>query len=156
MTKKEAGKKLYLQGASLQDISSILKVSYNTVSSWSSKEGWKQSKSEQLLREETSQERIWHLIDFQLKVIEKITIEREKYLSEIKDVDELKKSLIERGDIDALQKLFTTIKGKEVTWDQVVKTARELVEFIAEEDTTLAKRITPIINEWLDQKRELL
>jgi len=156
MVKREAAHKLYLQDVDLKDIALILKVAYNTVAKWSSSDGWKKNKSEKLLREQTSQDRIWGLIDFQLRVIEKITQARDEDLDGTQNVTQLKDSLIERGDIDALQKLFTTIKSKEVTWDQVVKSTRDLVEHIENADFKLAKKVTPIVNDWLNEKRESL
>jgi hypothetical protein len=156
MTKQESARILYFQGFELREIANIVNTSYNTISKWSSTLNWKQKKSEKLLREETSQERIWKLIEYQLKVIEKITNTRMIELDNVNDVDGLSKLLISKGDIDALQKLFTTIKGKEVTWDQIVKSARELLEHIAENDLTIAKKVTPIVEDWLNLKRETL
>ena len=156
MTKKQAAYTLFLNGLSLKEISTILNISYNTITKWSSEADWKRTKAEKVLREQTSQERIWGLIDYQLKIIERITQARTSELSKTIDPEQLKKALIERGDIDALQKLFTTIKGKEITWDQMVKLTRELIEFIENGHFQLAKQMAPLANEWLNEKRESL
>ncbi len=156
MTKKQAAHILYLNGLTLKEIASTLRTSYNTITKWSSDSDWKRIKAEKALREQTSQERIWGLIDYQLKIIERITQVRSTELDKTTDPETLKKALIERGDIDALQKLFTTIKGKEITWDQMVKLTRELIEFIEKDHFHLAKQIAPLANEWLNQKREKL
>lgn len=156
MTKKQAAHILYLSGLSLKEIASTLQVSYNTISKWSSASDWKRSKTQKALREQTSQGRIWGLIDYQLKIIERLTQMRATTLEKTTDPESLKKALIERGDIDALQKLFTTIKGKEITWDQMVKLTRELIEFIEKHHFELAKQIAPLANRWLNQKRDKL
>ena len=156
MNKKQAAHILYLNGLSLKEICETLKTSYNTVTKWSSDSDWKKVKAEKSLREQTSQERIWGLIDYQLKIIEKITQVRSEEIEKTTSPEDLKKALIERGDIDALQKLFTTIKGKEITWDIMVKLTRELIEYMEKHHFKLAKQIAPIANEWLNEKRESL
>ncbi len=156
MTKKQAAHILYLNGLTLKEVCETLKIPYNTATKWSSDLDWKKNKAEKSLREQTSQERIWGLIDYQLQLIEKITQVRAKEIEKTTSPEDLKKALIERGDIDALQKLFTTIKGKEVTWDIMVKLTRELIEFLEKNHFQLAKQIAPLANEWLNQKREKL
>ncbi len=156
MTKKQAAHILYLYGLTLKEVGSTLKTSYHTITKWSSDSDWKKVKTEKGLREQTSQERIWGLIDYQLQLIEKITQVLTRELEKMTTPDELKKALIELGDIDALQKLFTTIKGKEITWDQMVKLTRELIEFIEQHHFLLAKQIASLANEWLNQKRKSL
>ena len=156
MTKKQAAHILYLNGLTLKEIASTIKTSYNTITKWSSDSDWKRVKTEKALREQTSQQRIWGLIDYQLQIIERITQVRSVELEKTTDPETLKKALIERGDIDALQKLFTTIKGKEITWDQMVKLTRDLIEFLEKDHFHLAKQIAPFANEWLNYKREKL
>lgn len=156
MTKKEAGFILYLQDVELEEISKTLEVNYNTVAKWSSVGNWKEKKTEKLLQKQTSQDRIWGLISYQLEVIELITAARKQDRTGNETVKELKETLIDRGDIDALQKLFTTIKSKEVTWDAVVKSTRSLIEHLEKADIELAKAVTPLVNEWLNIQREVL
>ena len=156
MTNNQSAKILYDQGFELKEISKIIRVSYNTISKWSSSGNWKQLKTDKLLREETTQDSIRKLIEFQLKVLEKMTTASKKDLDNTDDVVGLSKLLIGKGEIDALQKLFTTIKAKEITWDGIVKSSRELMEYIAEFDLNLAKKVSPVIEDWLNIKRESL
>ncbi len=101
MTKKQAAHILYLNGLTLKEISSTLQTPYNTITKWSGNSDWKRSKAEKALREQTSQERIWALIDYQLKIIERLAQVRATKLDKITNPETLKKALIERGDIDA-------------------------------------------------------
>ena len=78
----------------------------------------------------------------------------EEEIDGIEDIGEIQKLLISKGDIDALQKLHTTIKDKEITWDQLVANSRELLEYIADYDLKLSKKVSPIMNDWLNLKRE--
>ena len=156
MSPKEAAYILFLNDIDLKDISTTMKVPYDTIAKWSSKENWKKKRTDQLLREQTNQERILALIDYQLMVIEKIITLKKRELEDISDIDGLKNALINRGDIDALQKLHTTIKAKEISWDQVVKTTRESLEYLEKIDFDIAKKIQPWLNDWLNEKREQL
>jgi transposase len=154
MEKKEAGRILYNQGISQKDIAQMLSVQPKTVNLWVKGEGWDKQRSASSLAKETSEERVWKLISYQLRVVEKITELQEDSLDQNLTVGELKKLLIERGDIDALQKLFTTIKGKELEWGQVVKIVRELIEYVEGENLNLAKQLTPLANEFVNAKRK--
>ena len=156
MTNKQAAYILFLNGFNLKEIATIIKTSYHTVSKWSSDAHWKRIKAEKIFLEQTSQERIWGLIDYQLKIIERITKVRSRKLNESVDPEQLKSMLIERGDIDALQKLFTTIKGKEISWDQMVKLTRDLIEYLEKNHFELAKTLAPLASDWLNEKREHL
>ena len=69
-------------------------------------------------------------------------------------VSQLQEQLIERGDIDALQKLFTTIKGKELAWSGMVKILREFIEYLERENIHLAKKVLPFSQEFLNEKRK--
>jgi len=156
MERQEAGFKLYVQGVSLDEIASIFKVKYPTVAKWSSDKNWKDRKNERLIREETTQEAIMDLISYQLMVIKKIKELNLEKLDTVEDINELKELLISRGDIDALQKLHTTIKTKEVTWDSIVQITRELTEFLSSKDMKATAKLAEFINEWLNEKRKRL
>lgn len=154
MEAKEAAKILYYQGVSQKDIAQILDKNEKTISTWVHDGKWDEKRTEHNLLKETSEEQVWKLINWQLRILQMITEEHENSINEGLDVAGLQKLLIGRGDIDALQKLFTTIKGKELEWSQLVKIIRELTEFIQSENVTLAKQLTPYANDFLNQKRQ--
>ena len=71
-------------------------------------------------------------------------------------MDELKAALIPKGEIDALQKLFTTIKGKELDWSAIVRILREFSNWLKDEDLEAAKDIVPHIDTYINLKRKSL
>ena len=154
MEKKDAGKIMYDQGISQKEISEILNVQPKTVNLWVKNGNWDKQRSAHALAKQTSEERVWQLINHQLKIIEMITKKHEEVLDDSLEIKELKALLIERGDIDALQKLFTTIKGKELEWSHIVKIVREFIEYVEREDISTAQKLTPLANEYLNNKRQ--
>lgn len=154
MTDKEAAYILIKNGMSQKEAARILRKSENTVSGWAKKGKWNDKIVEESLFRETSEEKVRKLINFQLKVIEMIADKHSTSLNDKLTVEELQKLLIGRGDIDALQKLFTTIKGKEMEWSQIVKVVRDLTEYVEAQDLELAKEITPLANEFLNEMRK--
>jgi len=154
MESKEAAHILYNQGTSQKDISAILGISEKTISLWVTRGKWNAKRAENNLKKTTSEESVWELISYQLKVLKKIKDIHERELDTVDDLKEVKAKLIDRGDIDALQKLFTTIKGKELEWAQRVKVIRDFTEYLEVEDSSLAKQVIPLANQYLNEKRK--
>lgn len=162
---KEKAFKLYMQGIDNNDIADIVEVQAKTVGNWAKEGKWKDKLTESLLRKETNEEATQKLITFQLKVLDKMREEAELGLEELladntKDRGEkikvLQGLLIERGEIDALQKLHTIIKGKDIEWTMYVKVIREFMAELREADNKLATTITDYVNEFLNNKRKEL
>ena len=154
MQKREAAKKLFFQGVKQTEIAKLLRVSEQTVSTWAKKDNWDEQRNEHELFKESSTEKVQRLISYQLKVLDVIANKMEGKMDESMDVQELQKLLISKGDIDALQKLFVTIKGKELEWTNIVSIVRDMVEYIQEQDTALAKKIAPLADEYINHKRQ--
>lgn len=153
MESKEAARILFNDGSTQKDIASMLNISEKTISDWAKKGNWDKKRSESNLKKQTSEEGVWELINYQLKVLKLIKEKHEVELENCTDLKEIKAKLIDRGDIDALQKLFTTIKGKEMEWSQRVKVIREFTEYLEGEDTKLAQSVVPLANQYLNEKR---
>ncbi len=66
---------------------------------------------------------------------------------------EKKGILVPKGEIDALQKLFTTIKGKELDWSYIVRIIREFIQYVKDKDIELAKDLAEIADEYINDKR---
>ncbi|MGA0556539.1 terminase gpP N-terminus-related DNA-binding protein [Larkinella sp. VNQ87] len=146
---KQSGKELYMMGLQSQDIARILGVSATTVSTWTSKEGWREERAAKLSQKRTIQDRILDLIDYQLEAL------NERVLGyRTANPDEL--PLLDKGEIDALSKMFAVIKGRELQWATVVDIVREFAEHVHRKDADLAKALVPYSDDFLQLKRDLM
>lgn len=144
MEKHEAGYKLFMAGLNLTEICEVLKISRNTATKWAKKHDWRRKKTQVALHQETHEEIVMDLIDYQLKTLQK---KKESFATNPNP------TLIERGDIDALQKLFSTIKKKPVKWSDMVKIFRDFLSYTQKLDLNTAKAIAPIITSYITDKK---
>lgn len=149
MKAKDAARQLFMEGWQQCDIARVLKVTEKTVSTWSTDEGWKDKRIQYDLMEESSTQMVMELIEYQLRALKR----RVKTWTE-EDPESTK--LIERGDIDALQKLHTTIKREHMKWSHYVSVCKELLEWVSVMNVELAKALTDKIDNFLNEKRRLL
>lgn len=149
MDKKDAAAILYREGYSQTDIADMMKVSTNTVSKWAQDGRWKEKKVSEELLQDNSVQRIIKLIDYQTRALERRV---DSWLQE----DDKSTKLIERGDIDALQKLYTTIKSDAKKFSDYVHVVRELLTFIQHKDLELAQRLTEPADDFINEKRKIL
>lgn len=149
MEKKDAARLMFLDGWNQKDIAKVIGRSENTISKWAQAEGWKEKRINFDLLEENSSQRIMKLIDYQLRALERKT---DAWLKE----DPETVQLIERGDLDGLQKLFTTIKREHKEWSDYVTVCKELMDWLRITDIALAKKLPERINQFLNEKRKLL
>ncbi|GAB3734956.1 hypothetical protein [Spirosoma lituiforme] len=63
---------------------------------------------------------------------------------------------LDKGEVDALAKMFAQVKGKELTFDNLVNLIRELLEFLNQKSPDLAKALVPYTNDFLFAKKEVL
>ena len=63
---------------------------------------------------------------------------------------------LDKGEVDALTKLFSQVKGKELTFDSLVNLIRELIEFLNQKTPDMAKAMVPYTNDFLLSKKEVL
>lgn len=156
MNKHHAGFLLRKSGASHREIAQILKVSENTVTTWSKKYKWEEEITKDFLFEQTAGENVRFLIQHDSQILKAIAIKKTELLGDLDsaDIGELEKALTSKGSVDALQKLFTTIKGKELDWEKVVKIIRELTEYVDEHDSKLSKALQPLAHDFLNSKRK--
>lgn len=131
-TKEEIAKELFFSGFSQKKIATIIERSEQTVSRWAKKNGWQDERLELESSKTSIESRIHNLIDHQLWVLEE----------KVKEARESGHPLpIDKGEIDALSKLFASVKGKEISFVQKVKLITDFTEFINTEDPAIAKRI---------------
>lgn len=136
------------------EIARILRLSENTVSKYSNKKGIKKRILEQSIKQNTAEEDALTSLAHQSKVVRMISDKLSEQLSPDMEVEELKECLIPKGEIDALQKLFTTIKRKELEWSDKVKTLRQFSNHLKSEDLELARDIIPHIEVYINLIRK--
>lgn len=149
MQKKDAAAILYKEGYSQADIAEMLKVSTNTISKWAQDGRWREKKVSEEVLQDNSVQRIIKLIDYQTRALERRV---DSWLNE----DQESTKLIERGDIDALQKLYTTIRQDAKKFSDYVHVVKELLTFIQHRDLDLAKRLTEPADDFINEKRKIL
>lgn len=149
MEKKDAARILYNEGYSQKDIGQMMRISANTISRWSREGNWKEKKLSIEMKSDNSIQRIIDLIDYQTRALKrKVEIWQE--------VDPVNPRLIERGDIDALQKLFTTIRQDAKKFSDYVHVMKEFVTWLQVENLNLAKELTSYMDEFINEKRKVL
>jgi DNA-binding XRE family transcriptional regulator len=151
--KEKAGQELYNADWPQKDIARILDVSEKTVVNWKQKNDWDKKRAKKNMAEEVSEDGIWELINYQITALKMKKNRFEEQLSkeEITDLP-----VLDKGDVDALQKLWTTVKGKQLEWSTVVRIIRDFVAAISEKDNDLAKSILTHTDEYLNFKRKNL
>lgn len=145
MDKKEAAKILYLEGHSAADIGRLLNVSDNTMSKWVAVGDWKGKRIASAVFESTSVETVRELIGYQLEALRR---KKEQWIAEGNY------QLLDRGDIDALQKMFTTIRRGELKWDDYVRIMRRFTEFVQDKNPELAKQLVEPADIYLNEIRK--
>jgi transposase len=145
MENKEAARVLYFEGWSQVRIAQALGVAEKTVTDWKKKGYWEKKRAENAIAKDTAEELVLELINWNLNVLKKRKDEWEA---------EGKLDLISKGDIDALSKLFSSIKGKEKTWTNYVTILREFVDFLQTVDLEMSKSLLDPVDEFLNQKRK--
>jgi len=149
MNKQDAAKILYLEGYEQKDIAKMMRVSQNTISRWSTSGKWKEKKVSTEMKSDNSVQRIIGLIDYQTRALKRKT---DQFLEENPESTKL----IERGDIDALQKLFTTIRKDAKKFSDYVHVMKEFLNFLQHHNLDLAKRLTEPADLFINEKRKVL
>lgn len=156
INKKAAAEILFKEGIEQASIARMLGLSEVTISKYVVTGNWRQKRVEHSIRRNTAEEDALTALAHQSRVIRMISEKLSDTLNDDMSTDDLSKCLIPRGDIDALQKLFTSVKGKEIEWSSIVKILREFSTWMKEEDLKLAQAIVPYIDVYLNHKRKSL
>lgn len=150
--RKSQAKALFLEGVSQAFIAEVMGVAPKTVGTWAKQGNWHSLKSESDMMRMNSEEIVQRLIAYQLKVLEQRTIDN----LEAADQYGTPLPLLDKGDIDALQKLFTTIKRSEMKWRDYIRFTKEFTVFIEQHDRELAKTITELGQLFLNEKSKVV
>lgn len=141
---------MYNEGWEQKDIARVLKVSEKSISKWSVDGNWKEKRAKKNMTTDVAENNVWDLINYQTRAL-KMRTENYQAKFDAKEVEELK--LLDKGDIDALQKLFTTVKSKQLEWATVVNIIKEFIDFIQQKDLELAKKLIVKADDYLNLKR---
>lgn len=153
--KKAAARILYMDGFSQQAIAKVLKMQESQLSHWVNDGDWPTKRNQSRLFREKSEESVQDLITYQLDILCKIKEISAAEAENAETVKQLEELLIKRGDIDALQKLFTTIKDeKEIDWKGKVKLLQRFTASVSEEDNELAKKLMLYVTQFLNDERQ--
>lgn len=150
---REAAQELFLLNWDQKRIAKTLGVSEKTLSEWSREYKWREQRLRYNMFNQSSDEGIMDLIDYQLDLLKKITVLQREQSSEISDVEGLKKLLIDNKQLDGLQKLFTSLKGREIEWVNIVRIIHELMEYLGAEHPDLAKKLTEPAHAYIEMKK---
>lgn len=140
LSREDAAKELFFSGFSQKKISEVLEVSEQTISRWAKKFAWDQERTKLASSKESIELRIFKLIEYQLWVLEQ-KAELAMHNGTPTPID--------KGEIDALSKLFASIKAKEISFGQKVQLISDFTEFINTEDPEIAKRIIKLSEQFI-------
>lgn len=150
---REAARVLYFEGWEQNKLADFCNVAPKTIGEWAKEGKWKDRRNRYNLFREDSSEQVMNLIDFQLRVLNKIIEAQNDLIETTNSVTELKALLIKNGELDGLQKLFTTLKGREVEWVDTVRFMREFTDYANQQDSKLAAMLIAMGNKFIELKR---
>lgn len=145
--KEAAGLSMFNDGWTQEDIARVLRVHPTTVSRWSQNGNWRNRRIEAGMVRETAEESLWQLINYQLQTLGQMTEEWKKQNAN---------KLIDKGEIDALTKMFSAVKGKQQNWTHYVSVMREFMEELQNRDPRLAKQLIDHVDAFLNDTRQKL
>lgn len=156
LDKKTAVIKLFKEGYEQKEIAKLLRLSEVTVSRYVNEKGLKKKLLQFNLLKETSEENALSALNHQSRIIKLMGEKLAEEMPENPTIEQLKAALIPKGEIDALQKLFTTIKGKELEWSTVVRIIREFMEYLKEDVPDYAADIVDYAHNYIEDKRKMM
>lgn len=154
--KKSAVKVLFNASFEQKHIAKILRLTEATVSKYVKEGKLREKRLEFGIHKQTSEENALAALAHQTKVVRMITEKLAENLHDDLNVEELKACLIPKGEVDAVQKLFTTIKGKELDWSAMVQILRNFMAWVKEVDIELAQELVPHVDNYINEKRKTL
>lgn len=153
--KKAAAQILFMDGFPQHVIAKVLRMQESNLSHWVTDGDWHSKRNQARLFREKSEESVQDLITYQLDILCRIKEISSTEAENAETVQQLEALLIKRGDIDALQKLFTTIRDdKELDWKSKVKLLQRFTASVSEEDNDLAKKLTLYVTQFLNDERQ--
>ncbi|MGE0635997.1 MAG: hypothetical protein AB7G44_03410 [Bacteroidia bacterium] len=146
MNKQAAARDLFNLEWEQKDIAKVLKTTEKTISEWKKKGDWDKKRTEAAIHLATSEEALWELISYQLAVLKR---KKDEWLKDEPDSTKL----IDKGDIDALQKMFSVVKKEQQTWTTYVTVLREFMDKLQSVDSNLAKKLVEPVDNFLNDMK---
>lgn len=146
MTTRDAARVLYFEGTPQKQISKIIGISETTISTWKKKGDWDEKLKKRNQLQETNADIVQELISYQLRALR-------ARINNWEALEDEEPKLIGKGEIDALSKLYATIKKKDIEWTNYVQIMKEFMSWIQLKDLELAKSLIDYSNEFLNDKR---
>lgn len=150
---RAAAEVLFDNGWNQKQIAEIIGRSEKTISLWAKEGEWREARQKEQLFDGTSKERVQKLIDYQLRVLERISDIQETLLEGNFDLADVQKLLLQNGHMDGLSKMFNAIKDKELAWEDYIIIIRELTEFLNQKGFQHLNLAQPFFNDFLQEKR---
>lgn len=141
-----------MEGYSQKDIARLMRLSEKTISNYARRDNWRDAKASFDLMKDNSTQRIMKLIDYQTRALEA----RVENWKELDPNGEQVPPLLERGDIDGLQKLWTTVKRDAKKFSDYIAVLKEYHEWLQNQDLDLAKSSIEQAERFINEKRKVL
>jgi len=154
VNKKEAAEILYREGFDQKDIARILKLSETTISKYAIAGKWRQTKREHDLRLLTAETDNEFSLAHQSRVLRLMSEALSKTVKADMSIEELKSCLLPKGEIDAVQKLSTTIARRDPDWKLIVRILREFSVYLKDENLELAQAVVPFADKYINERRK--
>jgi len=154
VNKKEAAEILFREGFDQKDIARILKLSETTISKYAIAGKWRKIKKEHDLRLLTAETDNEFSLAHQSRVLRMMSETLSKTVTTDMTIDELKGCLLPKGEIDAVQKLSTTIARRDPDWKILVRVLREFSVYLKDENLELAQQVVQHVDKYINERRK--
>ena len=152
MEKKDAARTLYLEGYNQAEIAKVLRLNKGTVSNWCRLYKWKEKKINEQLMQDNSIQRVMYLIDYQSEAL----VNKVKRWKEEQKKDDAEIKFIDRGEIDALTKLFAAIRKDAKKFSDYVHVMKEFITWLHSVDPEASKSLIEHSDGFINEKRKVL
>lgn len=137
--RKKCARELFMAHKSQKAIAELLDVTEQTVSAWVNKEGWGEERAEATSLRKSISSRILKRIDYNLSVLEN-------------NQDKEGKIPDDKGIIDALSKLFSGVKQREMTIQQQLICLTNFLEYAQTHEFEAAKKLIAVVQPYLEKQ----
>jgi gas vesicle protein len=152
---KQEARHLFMLGWEQKRIATVMNRTEQTINKWCKDGQWHAQRDIHRSKLQASKELISDLLHHQLSIIKLIVSKKKQELAENIDPtsQELEKLLIQSKEADLVSKFFAQIRDQETQWDKLVSIASELIDFVQSKNLELAKKLIPLIDEFIQTKR---